>query len=76
MWKTVTLALVMGVILSLASVTAIVSWRGLEDVQITGHGYLALALGAGLSLALGIGLMSLVFFSARRGYDDIDARDD
>ncbi|MBI1188210.1 MAG: hypothetical protein GC206_12925 [Alphaproteobacteria bacterium] len=34
------------------------------------HGWLALALGAGLTLLLGAGLMALVFFSARKGYDD------
>ena len=34
------------------------------------NGWIALALGTVLSLALGIGLMALVFYSARRGYDD------
>lgn len=40
------------------------------------HGWVALGLGTVLSLALGCGLMALVFFSARRGYDDRVARDD
>ncbi|WP_207480705.1 hypothetical protein [Arenibaculum pallidiluteum] len=38
--------------------------------QVSGHGYVALALGALGSLVVGGGLMFLVFFSARRGYDD------
>jgi hypothetical protein len=31
---------------------------------------IALVLGVGVSLGLGIGLMRLVYFSSRRGYDD------
>ena len=34
------------------------------------HGWIALTLGTVLSLALGGGLMALVFYSARKGYDD------
>ncbi|MBL8530420.1 MAG: hypothetical protein JNK94_01690 [Hyphomonadaceae bacterium] len=34
------------------------------------HGWIALALGTFLSLAVGGGLMALVFYSARKGYDD------
>jgi hypothetical protein len=34
------------------------------------EGYLALALGAGFSIIVGVGLMMLLFFSSRRGYDD------
>lgn len=34
------------------------------------HGWIALGLGTFLSLALGGGLMALVFYSARKGYDD------
>ncbi|TGY87540.1 hypothetical protein E5163_13975 [Marinicauda algicola] len=43
------------------------------ETTMSGHGWLALALGVILSLALGGGLMALVFFSSRRGYDDIDS---
>jgi hypothetical protein len=35
-----------------------------------GSGYLALGLGAGFSLIIGCGLMALLFFSSRRGYDE------
>lgn len=34
------------------------------------EGYVALALGAGFSVLVGIGLMVLLFFSSRRGYDE------
>lgn len=50
-------------------------WSQLEGVQISRHGYIALALGAGLTFLLGAGLMFLVFFSHRRGYDDEAGRD-
>lgn len=34
------------------------------------HGWIALGLGTFFSLAVGGGLMALVFYSARKGYDD------
>ena len=34
------------------------------------EGYVALALGAGFSVIVGVGLMMLLFFSSRRGYDE------
>ena len=46
------------------------TWQELGEVEITGHGYAALALMAALTFAVGAGLMALVFFSARRGYDE------
>jgi hypothetical protein len=42
------------------------------------HGWIALSLGTFLSLAVGGGLMALVVYSARKGYDDrieVDAPD-
>lgn len=43
------------------------------------HGWIALTLGTLLSLAVGGGLMALVFYSSRKGYDDqveYEKRDD
>jgi hypothetical protein len=40
------------------------------DVQMSAAGWGAMALGIVLTLGLGIGLMSLVFISNRRGYDE------
>lgn len=34
------------------------------------HGWIALGIGTFFSLAVGGGLMALVFYSARKGYDD------
>jgi hypothetical protein len=45
-------------------------WQRIGAVDIGFDGTLALVLGVVVSLALGIGLMRLVFFSSRRGYDD------
>jgi hypothetical protein len=33
-------------------------------------GYLALALGAVFAVIIGVGLMALLFYSSRRGYDE------
>lgn len=45
------------------------AWKGV-GLELSLHGWIALTLGVVLSIALGVGLMSLVFYSARRGYDD------
>ena len=34
------------------------------------QGYIALIIGVVFSLVVGIGLMALLFFSSRRGYDE------
>ncbi len=39
-------------------------------VEMGVHGWIALFIGVTVSLAVGTGLMALVFFSARHGYDD------
>jgi hypothetical protein len=46
-------------------------WTGIGDSEISGAGWLAMALGVIVTLALGMGLMVLVFISSRRGYDEI-----
>ncbi|MCS3899923.1 hypothetical protein M2171_009056 [Bradyrhizobium japonicum USDA 38] len=42
----------------------------IEGEPIPTEGYVALALGAGFAIAVGVGLMMLLFFSSRRGYDE------
>ncbi|HEY7645030.1 MAG TPA: hypothetical protein VH858_08335 [Hyphomicrobiales bacterium] len=42
----------------------------------SGHGYVAMALMIVVSVALGCGLMALVFYSSRRGYDEPPQSDD
>ena len=49
-------------------------WAAMPDAQVTASGWTALALGGVLTLAVGGGLMFLVFYSARHGYDDLDKK--
>ncbi|WP_022722615.1 hypothetical protein [Rhodopseudomonas sp. B29] len=48
------------------------AYQGLTvgDVDMPATGYLAMGLGIVFSLAIGIGLMALVFYSSRKGYDE------
>jgi hypothetical protein len=68
--KTALLILIWAVLLLAAGGVALHLWQELEGVSLGFHGWLALVLGVGLSLVIGVGLMALVFFSARRGYDE------
>jgi hypothetical protein len=64
------------VICLLLALLAATIWYGYEglvtdpDVHVSGHGYIAMALGIFFSLLIGIGLMALVFYSSRAGYDE------
>ena len=58
-------AVLMAVVVVVASL-----WSGIGDSDISGAGWLALALGVVVTLGLGVGLMALVFISSRRGYDE------
>ena len=75
MRNTVLVVTVLLGLLAGAAAVAYVSWQDLDGVEIGFHGWVALGLGVGLTLALGIGLMSLVFYSSRHGYDDEAGRD-
>jgi hypothetical protein len=66
----VLLAVVLAALLVAAAGGALYVWQGIGAVDIGTHGLIALALGVGFSLALGIGLMRLVYYSSRRGFDD------
>ena len=50
-------------------------WSGTGDSEISEAGWFVMGLGIFVTLVLGIGLMSLVFFSNRRGYDEPGRRD-
>ena len=45
-------------------------WTMMPGVEMSGHGWLAMVLGIVLSLVVGGGLMTLVFYSSRHGYDE------
>ena len=52
---------------------AVSAWNAV-DVEMSIHGYIAMILGIVFSLVIGCGLMALMFYSSRHGYDDIDRR--
>ena len=45
-------------------------WISLESTPMPASGYIAMTLGIVFSLVVGVGLMMLVFYSHRRGYDE------
>ena len=57
-------------LLGASSAVALWIWHELGEVAIGTHGLIAIGLGAVLTFLLGAGLMALMFFSARRGYDE------
>jgi hypothetical protein len=71
-WIAVALAIttVLGVVVVIAEF-----WSGIGDSDISPAGWFAMGLGIIVTLGLGIGLMSLVFFSSRGGYDETARRD-
>ena len=55
--------------MSLMAVAAYL-WWSLGDVELDAGGYFALIGGGLATLGLGVGLMSLVFYSHRKGFDE------
>ena len=55
-----------------AGYAAYETWVGINDVEISTHGKIALALCVTVTFVLGAGLMFLVFYSSRKGYDADD----
>jgi hypothetical protein len=68
----IALAVFFGAVLALAIYYAATLWLRLADIDIGMHGWIALVLGASLTTILGVGLMFLVFYSNRKGYDEIE----
>jgi hypothetical protein len=76
--RSVLLIIVLLALLIAAAAISIHTWNSIGADPSSGGGGkgmsgvgIAALIGGGLgTLALGVGLMSLVFFSARRGYDD------
>lgn len=62
--------LVLFSLLFLTVLVAYLGWTFAGDADVPSAGYFAMALGVVLSLAVGFGLMALVFYSSRRGYDE------
>lgn len=66
------LVLAVAGILCVAALLAlgVYTWQSLGPVEMSSSGYVALVLGVLGTVALGGGLMTLLFYSNRRGYDD------
>jgi hypothetical protein len=46
------------------------AWRQTAGVEMSIHGYVAMVLGIFFTLLVGCGLMALMFYSSRHGYDE------
>jgi hypothetical protein len=66
---TLLLAVVLVGLLGVAGKFMIDTWRQSTAIMSI-HGYIALCLAVFFSLVVGCGLMGLVFYSSRRGYDE------
>ena len=66
----VVLLLILVAILLLTGYWALSVWNATSDVAMDKHGWIALILGTVFSLIIGCGLMALMFFSSRSGYDE------
>jgi hypothetical protein len=74
--KTFTTIATLAILLGLAIYFALDIWGGLEGTEISTHGWIALGAGVLVTFGLGAGLMFLVFYSNRQGYDDQDNKQD
>jgi hypothetical protein len=65
-------AIVMVLLLLLAATFAIVyvGWTLANGTDVPASGYVAMAFGVLISLGVGFGLMALLFYSSRKGYDE------
>jgi hypothetical protein len=65
------LMVAVAVAIALAAIaTMAAAWDALGDVEISTAGWLALAGGGVLTFAVGAGLMLLIFYSNRTGFDE------
>lgn len=62
-------------LLALSVRFAAYAWTHLGGDPVPGYGYVAIAGGVVVSLLVGGGLMTLVFYSSRHGYDDLSGGD-
>lgn len=68
--RTVAVIAVLLAVLAAALWFAYGLWNAVDFPDIPASGYVAMALGIAFSLIVGCGLMALVFYSSRHGYDE------
>lgn len=73
-WTWVAIVIAVAVVAAVVVVVANL-WGSVGEDEISPLGWLAMAFGILATLSLGIGLMTLVFISSRRGYDDLERKD-
>jgi len=73
-WGTVALIVPLIAILVAAGWLAARTWLATEGSPISTNGYVAMTLGIVFSLVVGCGLMALLFYSNRHGYDEIGSQ--
>jgi hypothetical protein len=61
---------VLGALLIGVGISAVSAWTSTSGVVISEQGWIAISLGTFFSLIVGSGLMALVFYSSRHGYDE------
>jgi hypothetical protein len=74
--KTALIAVPLLAILAGAGWFAARAWISISGPAVPASGYIAMALGVGFSLLVGCGLMALLFYSNRHGYDEPYRLDD
>ena len=65
-----TIILVLLLLLVATDFVAYVGWTLEDGIEVSTAGYVAMAAGVLFSLVVGCGLMALIFYSSRNGYDD------
>lgn len=68
---TIVLVVVLFGILIGASWYAAYAWMSVDGPPMPASGYIFMTLGVALSLLVGFGLMGLIFYSSRHGYDEL-----
>ncbi len=68
--KTALLLVILGGFLLATALYSLRLWHAGEGTELGANGWIALALGVIATFAVGAGLMWLVFYSSRKGYDD------
>jgi hypothetical protein len=65
-----TLLLALILCLGITVFVSYLGWMLSDGTNMPASGYVAMALGVLFSLGVGVGLMALIFYSSRKGYDE------